>query len=155
MGYKTGLFTSPHINSFRERVQVNQQLSSQASIVEHCEKIFRAVNEENMDLRMFEILTMIAFLEFRKQGCEYVVLECGIGGRLDATNIVESPVCSVITTIGLDHMDVIGDTLEEIAWEKAGVIKSNIPCVIGPTAAQMQAIDKKAKDTNSELIKVP
>ena len=66
MGYKTGLFTSPHINSFRERVQVNQKLSSQASIVEHCEKIFRAVNEDNMDLRMFEILTMIAFLEFRK-----------------------------------------------------------------------------------------
>lgn len=90
-----------------------------------------------MDLRMFEILTMLSFMEFKKQQCDYVVLECGIGGRLDATNIIESPVCSVITTIGLDHMDVIGNTLEEIAWEKAGVIKREIPCVLGPTAAQM------------------
>lgn len=84
-----------------------------------------------------------------------MVLECGIGGRLDATNVVESPVCSAITTIGLDHMDVIGDTLEEIAWEKAGVIKHQRPCVIGPTAAEMNSIAKKAKETNSELIKVP
>ena len=74
------------------------------------------------------------------------MLECGIGGQKDATNIVDEPECSVITSIGHDHMDVIGNTLEEIASEKAGVIKSNIPCVIGPTCAEMQSIKKKATD---------
>ena len=83
---------------------------------------------------------MIALLEFRRQGCQYVVLECGIGGSKDATNIVDEPECSVITSIGHDHMDVIGNTLEEIAAEKAGVIKRDIPCIIGPTCANKQSI---------------
>lgn len=77
----------------------------------------------------------MALLEFRRKGCHYAVLECGIGGHLDATNIVEKPICSAITTIGLDHMDVIGNSVEEISAEKAGVIKNEIPCVIGPTCS--------------------
>ena len=80
---------------------------------------------------------MLAFMEFRRQGCEYAVLECGIGGFLDATNIVDDPVCSVITTIGHDHVDVIGPTLTDIASEKSGVIKKDRPVVIGPTCLDM------------------
>ena len=76
----------------------------------------------------------MGFLEFQRQGCDYVVLECGIGGKLDATNIVDEPECSVITSIGHDHMEVIGNSLDEIAAEKAGVIKPDRVCVIGPTA---------------------
>ena len=112
----------------------------------HFEAICDVIDKRKIDLRFFEIVTMIALLEFRRQGCQYVVLECGIGGQKDATNIVDEPECSVITSIGHDHMDVIGNTLEEIASEKAGVIKSNIPCVIGPTCAEMQSIKKKATD---------
>ena len=75
----------------------------------------------------------MAFLEFRRQGCDYAVIECGVGGRLDATNIIDDPVCSVITSIGYDHMPLIGDSLDEIAFEKAGIIKRGKPCVVGPT----------------------
>ena len=97
---------------------------------------------------------MIALLEFRRQGCQYVVLECGIGGQKDATNIVDEPECSVITSIGHDHMDVIGSTLEEIAFEKAGVIKAFVPCVVGPTCADKAAIKTKAEQVCSPLISI-
>ena len=83
---------------------------------------------------------MIALLEFRDQKCEYAVLECGIGGHLDATNIIDRPICSTITSVGLDHIDVIGDHIDEIAFEKSGVIKQNIPCVLGPTCYGMKPI---------------
>ena len=96
---------------------------------------------------------MMAFLEFRRQGCDYVVLECGIGGKLDATNIVDSPECSVITSIGHDHMDVIGNSLDEIATEKAGVIKPNRACVLGPTATR-QPVYQRASFTGSQIIPI-
>ena len=80
-------------------------------------------------------------------------METGIGGRLDATNIV-NPVCSVITSIGLDHTDILGNTLEEIAYEKGGIIKNNTPCVIGPTVSNYQSINKLAKEKNSKLVTV-
>lgn len=76
---------------------------------------------------------MLALLEFEEQKCQYAVLECGIGGHLDATNIVDKPVCSIITSVGLDHSELIGETLDLIAEEKSGVIKPNVPCVLGPT----------------------
>ena len=83
------------------------------------------------------------------------MLECGIGGKLDATNIVDNPVCSAITTIGLDHMDVIGSTLDHIADEKSGVIKAGIPCVLGPTCKDKQPIIDRARLFGSELINIP
>jgi dihydrofolate synthase/folylpolyglutamate synthase len=113
-------------------------------VIEHFEAIEKNINQYDIDSRFFEILTMMALLEFRRKGCQYAVLECGIGGKLDATNIVDTPVCSAITTIGLDHMDVIGNTKEEISAEKSGVIKSEIPCVIGPTCSKMQPIYDRA-----------
>ena len=89
---------------------------------------------------------MIGLIIFQKAKCDYVVLECGLGGKLDATNIVDFPevVCSAITSIGMDHLDVLGNSLEEIAFEKAGVIKSNIPCIVGPTCVNLQSIQKRA-----------
>jgi dihydrofolate synthase/folylpolyglutamate synthase len=113
---------------------------SEENVVKHCEDIFQAIREKDFDLRFFEIVTMIALLEFKEKNCEFAVLECGIGGHLDATNIVDRPVCSVITSIGLDHIDVIGDSIEAIASEKAGVIKANIPCIIGPTCLNIAPI---------------
>ena len=89
-----------------------------------------------LDIRFFEVVTIIGFLLFRDAGCDYVVLECGLGGLLDATNIVtkDEVIASIITSIGYDHMDVLGNSLEEIAAEKAGVIKNGVPCIVGPTA---------------------
>ena len=123
-------------------------------MIKHYERVLKAVEENDLDMRFFEILTMMALLEFQDQGAEYAVLECGIGGRLDSTNIIDEPVCSVITTIGLDHMDVIGNSLEEIAYEKGGVIKKNIPCIVGPTARMRKPIIEKANEVGSQLIDV-
>ena len=94
------------------------------------------VEDNDVDVRFFEVMTMAALLIFKNAGCEYVVLECGIGGFLDATNIVtaEELICSTIVSIGYDHMDVLGNSLEEIASEKSGVIKQGAPCVVGPSA---------------------
>jgi len=125
MGYKVGLFTSPHISTFRERIQVNGKYVSKENLVQSCERVFNVVKKYDFDLRYFEVVTMIGLLEFERAGCDYVVLECGLGGAHDATNIVESPevVCSAITSIGMDHMYALGNSLEKIAKEKAGVIK--------------------------------
>lgn len=137
MGYKVGLFTSPHISTFRERFQINGKMVSMDDIIETCETIFEKVQKHDLDVRFFEIITMIGFLEFKKAGCDYVVLECGLGALIDATNVVDVPevVCSVITSIGMDHMDVLGESKDDIAKEKSGVIKSNLFTIIGPTCS--------------------
>jgi len=98
---------------------------------------------------------MIALLEFERLGCDYAVLECGIGGHLDATNIVDEPVCSIITSLGFDHTDVLGDSLDEIASEKSGVIKRNLPCIVGPTCRGSMPILERATALNSSLIQIP
>ena len=105
MGFKVGMFISPHISTFRERITVNGELSTMENIVESCNKIFKVVEEHNLDVRFFEIVSMVGFLEFQRAKCDYVVLECGLGGFLDATNIIDAPelVISSITSIGLDH----------------------------------------------------
>ena len=142
-GLRVGLFTSPHIASFRERFVVNGQLPSKRDVVEACHRVFEMVEKEaSLDVRFFEVVTMVGLLLFQRAKVDYVVLECGLGGALDATNIVtaDEVVCSCITSIGYDHMDVLGDTLEEIASEKAGVIKKGVPCVVGPTAFARNAI---------------
>lgn len=135
MGFKVGMFISPHISCFRERFQINGQLISMQDLVDTCDLVFAAVEQYNFDVRFFELVTMIGFLSFQKHKVDYVVLECGIGGRIDATNIVEYPdvICSTITSIGMDHMDVLGNSLDLIAKEKAAIIKPNVPVVLGPS----------------------
>lgn len=141
-GFKVGLFTSPHISSFRERIQINGQLVTIEDIVETAEYVIDVILKNDLDVRFFEIVTTLGFLLFKKYGCDYVMLECGLGALLDATNIVQYPdvVCSAIVSVGHDHMDVLGNDLEEIAREKAGIIKKDIPCVLGPSCAPLASI---------------
>lgn len=125
-GYKTGLFISPHITGFGERMQINFERISEAEIIEQVEKLFPIVEKlkENGDvITEFEFVTAIAFNWFSEQKCDVVVLETGLGGRFDSTNVIKSPLCSVITSISLDHTAVLGDTLEKVATEKCGIIK--------------------------------
>jgi len=124
-GYKVGLFTSPHLEDFRERVRVDGEYISEGDVAKILSKIrplFEEMLEQSMPLRFFDIVTAMAFQYFREAGVEYAVLEVGLGGRLDATNVVD-PLVSVITNIGYEHTNILGETLVEIAGEKAGIIK--------------------------------
>ena len=94
---------------------------------------------------------MISFLYFRSQKCDYVVVECGMGARLDATNVIQEPACTAITSIGLDHMEILGDTTDKIAFEKAGIIKQGVPVVIGPSVTQ-ECVKEIAEKKGSRLI---
>lgn len=129
-GLKTGLYTSPYISRFNERMQVNGEPISDAELAEitrRCAPLAESMSDVPTE---FELVTAIAFEFFRRQKCEVVVLEVGMGGRLDSTNVISAPLCSVITNIGLDHTKELGDTTEKIAAEKAGIIKSGSPAVI-------------------------
>lgn len=122
-------------------------------MVQHCEAVFSAIEKEKFDVTFFEIVTMIGFLHFAEKQVDFAVIECGMGGRLDATNVIGRPEACAITSIGYDHMEVLGSTLEAIANEKAGIIKHRVPCVIGPTVTQ-DAVFMKAKEQESKLVQV-
>lgn len=125
-GYTTGLYTSPHIHDFRERMRINGEMIPEAAVVEFVERIFPL----DIEPSFFELTAAMAFDYFSREKVDIAVIETGLGGRLDSTNII-SPVLSVITNIGMDHMNLLGDSLEKIAFEKAGIIKHNTPVVIG------------------------
>lgn len=132
-GYKVGLFTSPHIKDFRERIRVNGEMIPESSVIEYVNQ-FRGL-QLDFAPSFFEMTLAMALDHFVKAACEIVVLETGLGGRLDATNVVQ-PEISAITTISLEHQQILGDTLEEIAREKAGIIKEGKPVVIGNVPKQ-------------------
>ena len=138
-GYRTGLFTSPHLITYRERIRVGGEMISAAEVAEGLERIRGIVRDWDPHPTFFEITTALALWHFKSAGCEIVVLETGMGGRLDATNAVE-PVASVITPIGYDHQKWLGNTLTEIAGEKAGIIKPNVPVVAAPQLAEAAAV---------------
>ena len=127
-GFRTGLFTSPHLHDFRERIRVDGAQISEQEVVEFV-KTHRAAMER-IGLSFFEMTAAMAFDHFYREGVEVAVIETGLGGRLDATNII-TPIASVITNIGLDHTEFLGSTLPEIATEKAGIIKPEVPVIIG------------------------
>ena len=137
MGHRVGLYTSPHLVDFRERIKVNGEMITQEAVLDFLERTEGFVDEN--DPSFFEITTAMAFDYFA--GCEvdYAVVECGLGGRLDSTNIV-TPVLSVITSIGLDHTDILGDTEEKIAYEKGGIIKPGVPVVVGAVSEAVQKV---------------
>ncbi|MGA8164819.1 MAG: Mur ligase family protein [Waddliaceae bacterium] len=128
-----GLFTSPHISSFRERIRINGEIIDEEDIVGNLEKIFALAEEMGILATFFEFTTALAFHYFAQRQVKIAVIETGLGGRLDATNIL-SPLLTVITSISLDHTDVLGKTHREIAKEKAGIIKPGIPTILGPSA---------------------
>jgi dihydrofolate synthase/folylpolyglutamate synthase len=136
-GYKTGLYTSPHLKDFRERIKINGEMITEYEVVDFVEK-----NKNIIDIikpSFFEMTVAMAFEYFAEKKVDIAVIEVGLGGRLDSTNII-TPMLSVITNISLDHTQLLGDTIEEIAREKAGIIKANIPVVIGETHPESETV---------------
>jgi dihydrofolate synthase/folylpolyglutamate synthase len=127
-GYKTGLYTSPHLRDFRERVRINGQMISEAYVVDFVTR-YKA-DFESLKLSFFEMTVGLAFDIFANEQVDIAIIEVGLGGRLDSTNVI-NPLLSVVTNIGWDHMNLLGDTLPLIAAEKAGIIKANVPVIIG------------------------
>ena len=153
-GYRTGLYTSPHICRFNERMQVNGTDISDAELVSITDTV-KAVTEAMEDHpSQFEIITAIAMLYFLRQNCDIVVMEVGMGGISDATNIIEKPECSVITTISLEHTEYLGHTLAEIAFNKAGIIKENCPAVCYPACTEVERVfERIAAEKHAPLTK--
>ncbi|MDO6675985.1 bifunctional folylpolyglutamate synthase/dihydrofolate synthase [Tenacibaculum sp. 1B UA] len=149
-GYKVGLYTSPHLKNFTERIRINGEEISRGSVVKFIEnnKTFL----EKQGLSFFEMTVGMAFEEFSNQKVDIAVVEVGLGGRLDSTNII-LPEVSVITNIGLDHTQFLGETLPEVAFEKAGIIKSNIPVVIGERQKETENVFiTKAEECNAPIV---
>lgn len=156
-GYKTGLFISPYITDFRERIQINNCMISESELADAVEKTFPLVEQlssEGVVITEFEYVNALEFYIHAKAKCDVVVLETGMGGLLDCTNVIKPPLCSVITTIGLDHTAILGDTIEKITQQKCGIIKSGSMAV---TSAQEQAvmsiIEQTARDRKIPLAK--
>ena len=153
-GYKTGRFSSPYILDIRERIEINGGFISEEDFARLAERVRRAEEQcGNRAFSQFEILTAMCFLYFREQGTDYAVIETGIGGTLDCTNIIPCPQAAVITSIGLDHTAVLGDTEEKIALSKSGIIKGGI-CVAaaGISAGAMGVIERRCEETGARLI---
>lgn len=150
-GYKVGLYTSPHLKDFEERIQVNGQPIARPDLVEIIEAVKPHVDKVPF-LTTFEIGTALAFWHFARQDVDIAVIEVGLGGRLDATNVV-SPLVSVITALFLEHTYVLGDTIEEIAAEKAGIIKPGVPVVLAPQVdSARQVVSQIAAERESPLV---
>jgi dihydrofolate synthase / folylpolyglutamate synthase len=149
-GYKTGLYTSPHLKDFRERIKINGEMIEEAFVIGFVERIKPLV--ATIEPSFFEITVAMAFDYFVQQQVDIAVIEVGLGGRLDSTNII-IPELSVITNIGWDHINMLGDSLKKIAFEKAGIIKHNVPVVVGEVLPETKHvfIDKATKE-DAELI---
>lgn len=148
-GYKTGLYTSPHLYDFRERIKVNGEMCSKAFVIDFTDRIKPFI--EKVEPSFFEITVGMAFDYFASQKVDIAIIETGLGGRLDSTNVI-APELSLITNIGFDHMALLGNTLEAIATEKAGIIKKETPVVIGEADASVKAVfQHKANQENAPI----
>lgn len=157
-GMKTGLYTSPHLNDYRERISLSGRFFSDEAYINAADTVKKKKNAilklpvfSGAPPTVFELLTLIAFLIFRNENCDYAVIETGLGGRLDATNVI-FPRISVLTPIEKEHTEILGDTLAKIAFEKAGIIKNNIPVQSARQVAEVKAVlDETAFKRNSEI----
>jgi len=148
-GYKTGLYTSPHLKDFRERIKIDGKDISEDFVVSFIAQN-KSFFEENQ-LSFFEMTVGLAFDYFRQEKVDIAIIEVGLGGRLDSTNII-TPLLSVITNIGMDHVQFLGNTMEKIAFEKAGIIKPKTPVIIGEYTSETKPVfEKKASETQSEI----
>jgi len=148
-GYKVGLYTSPHLNDFRERIKINGHMISKNEVISFVEE--NSLFFEKIKPSFFEMTVALAFDYFARENVDVAIIEVGLGGRLDSTNII-SPMLSVITNIYLDHTDLLGDTIEKITIEKAGIIKKNTPVVIGETQQNTRKIFiDKAKESGAPI----
>jgi len=149
-GYKTGLYTSPHLKDFRERIRVNGEFIREEFVSAFVESIQQVI--EKIEPSFFETTVAMAFQYFKQEKVDIAIIETGLGGRLDSTNIIH-PEIAVITNIGWDHMNILGDSLEKIAIEKAGIIKENTPVVIGEAEGRIKDIFiEKAKQMNAPIV---
>src|SRR5262245_2425150 len=144
-GYRTGLFTSPHLVDVRERIQIDGELIAEgelAALMEEIRPAAEALEAEGQPPTFFEVGTALGFLHFRRQRCDVAVVEVGLGGRFDSTNVL-TPLVSVVTSISLDHTAILGDQVEKIAFEKAGIIKAGVPVVSGVTDPAAQEVIRR------------
>lgn len=149
-GYKTGLYTSPHLKDFRERIRINGEMISEKIVVDFVAK--HKPDFEEIQPSFFEMTVALAFDVFAKEQVDIAIVEVGLGGRLDSTNVI-NPLLSIITNIGWDHMNLLGDTLPKIAAEKAGIIKPSVPVIIGEYQAEVADVFTiKAKQVNAPLV---
>ncbi|MDD2972773.1 MAG: bifunctional folylpolyglutamate synthase/dihydrofolate synthase [Lachnospiraceae bacterium] len=158
-GYGTAMFTSPHLVHMLERFRINNEMIREEEFLRAYEYILKKVEEyqtrETYHPTFFELLFFIGMVVFDREQPDFIILETGLGGRLDATNVIESPVVSVITMIGKDHCEYLGDTVEQIAWEKAGIIKQGCPLVyLADKASVTKVIEDKAALENSQTFPV-
>lgn len=156
-GFRTGLYTSPYVIDFRERIQLNMQMISPEALIKVTEQVSAGIEElSRIDIKIteFEAVTAAALLYYDSEHCDFVVLETGLGGRFDATNIIDAPLCSVITSVSLDHVSILGNTLGEIAFEKSGIIKNGCPVITGieQPAEVMDVIKSQAQKMDSALV---
>jgi dihydrofolate synthase/folylpolyglutamate synthase len=149
-GYKTGLYTSPHLVDFRERIRINGEMIPAQQVCAFTDRMKPTI--EKIQPSFFELTVAMAFEYFAEKQVDIAVIETGLGGRLDSTNVIK-PELSVITNIGWDHMNLLGNTLEQIAFEKAGIIKTDTPAVIGEWISETKSVfEEKAKSANTKLI---
>lgn len=152
-GYTVGLFTSPYIERFNERIKINGVDISDEELAIYTSKVKKSLEEHSLQLPEFSIIFMIAILFFANNNCDVVILETGLGGRLDATNIIEENLACAITSIGLDHVQYLGDTIEKIAFEKAGIIKKNSNVILYPSPSEdvLDVVSCQAKRLDAHL----
>jgi dihydrofolate synthase/folylpolyglutamate synthase len=157
LGYTAGIFTSPYVGDFRERIEVNREMIPEEKLEELTDRVIRAAREladKGDPPTEFEIVTMVGLLYFSEEKPDFTVLEVGLGGRGDSTNIIQKPLLSIITGIAFDHMDRLGNTIEEIAWEKAGIIKKGCAVISGAEGAAAKVIARTAYELGAPLIDV-
>jgi dihydrofolate synthase/folylpolyglutamate synthase len=154
-GRRVGLYTSPHLATFRERAQINGEIISEEFVLSFLPRLFSFVEEEGLQPTFFELLTALAFSYFAREKVDIAVIETGLGGRLDATNVI-MPILSIITSISLEHTEILGATLEEILKEKEGIIKPGVPVVRGSKVAGFYDLENRATARKAlEILQVP
>jgi dihydrofolate synthase/folylpolyglutamate synthase len=150
--YKTALYTSPHLIKYNERFKINGDDISDEDFAKYVFEIERLATENSIDLSEFEILTAVAYKYFYDQRVDFAVMETGLGGRFDAVNVIKTPFMTAITSISIDHKDRLGDCVEKIAYEKAGIIKKNVEIVVNNDNAGLNIIDKISREIGAKLI---
>jgi dihydrofolate synthase/folylpolyglutamate synthase len=151
-GYKVGMYTSPHLVKINERFRINNKLISNKELTKFTKKVNQLQKQHKINLSFFETLTVIAYLYFKEKKVGFAILETGLGGRLDATNTC-NPLLTIITNISLEHTDILGSTIQQIAKEKAGIIKNNIPIITNASKQPLKIIKNIAKQKKAKLIK--
>ena len=144
--YKTGLFQSPYITDYSESIQINNKKITKEEVIEY----YEIIKKSNIDLTYFEIKTAMAFMHFKKHKVDYAIIEVGLGGKLDATNVI-NPILTIITNISLEHTNILGNSIKEIAKEKAGIIKKNVPLFTMVKGEALKVIKKIVKEKKSSI----